>query len=248
MQQPLTDIAGIECWRIDAARGDLLVAITRDRPPPPTAAVEAEWARRVAANPMLHDGGVLSVLGFDAEANAIAARRDTYKRLAVQPRVPTGVRLLAVTAMLRAVDASGASHVLLGRRSHRTRIYGGCWELGPSGGVGMPQPAVERMGLAELCEHLVEEVREEAGLRVKGPGVPVAYVRDHVAFSDDLVIVLEAGPLEEVRASAGPANWEYEATCWMPVADAARFDGPETIGATRAIFRTMGWVASGPAT
>lgn len=246
MQHPLTDIPGIECWRIDPAKGDLRVTITRERPPPPTAAIEAEWARRVAANPMLHDGGVLSVLGFDAETNAVSARRDTYKRLAVQPRVPTGVRLLAVTAILRAVDASGASHVLLGRRSHRTRIYGGCWELGPSGGVGMPQPAVERLALAALCEHLIEEVREEAGLGVQGPGVPVAYVRDHVAFSDDLVIVLEAGSLEEVRSSSGPANWEYEETCWMPVTQAARFDNHDTIAASRAIFRAMGWVTDGP--
>jgi len=176
MQHPLTDIPGIECWRIDGGRGDIRVTITRERPPAPTAAVEAEWARRVALNPMLHDGGVLSVLGFDAETNAIAARRDTYKRLAVQPRVPTGVRLLAVTAVLRAVDAAGASYALLGRRSHRTRIYGGRWELGPSGGVGLPPPAVEQMGLSELCEHLIEEVREEAGLRVHGPGVPVAFL------------------------------------------------------------------------
>ncbi len=242
MQHPSTDIPGIECWRIDGGRGDLRVTITRERPPAPTAAVEAEWARRVAANPMLHDGGVLSVLGFDAETNAIAARRDTYKRLAVQPRVPTGVRLLAVTAVLRAVDAAGASHALLGRRSHRTRIYGGRWELGPSGGVGLPPPAVEQMGLSELCEHLIEEVREESGLRVHGPGVPVAYVRDHVACSDDLVIVLEAGSLEAVQHAAGPANWEYEATRWMPVTDAAAFDTEETIGATRAIFRAMGWI------
>lgn len=244
MQHPSTDIPGIECWRIDGGRGALRVTITRERPPAPTAAVEAEWARRVAANPMLHDGPVLSVLGFDAETNAIAARRDTYKRLAVQPRVPTGVRLLAVTAVLRAVDASGASHVLLGRRSRRTRIYGGCWELGPSGGVGLPQPAVEHMGLAELCEHLVEEVREEAGLHVQGPGVPVAYVRDHVACSDDLVIVLEAGSLETLQAAAGPANWEYDETRWMPVTDAAAFDTDETIAATRAIFRAMGWIDS----
>jgi hypothetical protein len=248
MDKPSSDIPGIECWRVDVARGDPRVHITRERPPAPSAAIETEWARRVAANPMLHDGAVLSVLGFDADTNMIAARRDSYKRLAVQPRVPTGVRLLAVTAILRAVDASGASHVLLGRRSHRTRIYGGCWELGPSGGVGVPPPAVERMGLDELCEHLIEEVREEAGLSVEGPGVPVAYVRDHVAFSDDLVLLLEAGPLDAVKAASGPANWEYEETRWMPVADAAAFDGDETIGATRAIFRAMGWIGGTAAT
>ena len=240
--QPYTGIPGILAWEIDPRAGEVSVVVSRDRPPPPTAAVDEEWARKVAANERLYDGTVLSVLAFDQERNEILTRRDSFKRLSVQPRVPTGVRLLAVTAVLEAVDQSGRRHVLLGRRGRQTRIFGGMWEMGPSGGVSPPPANVEHLTLEDLCASLHEEISEEIGMRVATTGMPLAYVRDLVAHSDDLIIRFSLGALEEVVDLARPANWEYEETVWMPIDISSQFDTDETIAATRAAFRVLGWL------
>lgn len=239
---PYRGIQGIEAWRLDARLADVHVTISRERPPLATAAVEQEWSRLVAGNPRLHDGGVLSVLSFDQDHHAILARRDSYKRLAVQPRVHTGVRLLGVTALLEAIDGSGRRHVLLGRRGVQTRLYGGQWEIGPSGGVSLPPLNIERLSLADLCASLHDEISEETGLTAPVAGTPAAYVRDHFACSDDLVIAFSLGELDAVRHLARPANWEYQETHWMPLDCASQFDTPETIGASRALFRLLDWL------
>lgn len=240
--QPYTGIPGIMAWEIDPRAGELSVNISRERPPAPSHAVNEEWARQMAANPKLYDGAVLSVLAFDQERNQVLTRHDSFKRLTVQPRVPTGVRLLAVTALLEAVDRSGRRHVLLGKRGEQTRIFGGMWEIGPSGGVGPPPANVSHLTLSDLCASLREEISEEVGMRVAQVGTPLAYVRDLVAHSDDVFIRFSLGALEEVTDLARPANWEYQQTLWMPTDIATQFDTDETIAATRAAFRLLGWI------
>ena len=240
--QPYAGIPGILAWEIDPRAGEVSVVVSSDRPPAPTAAVDQEWARMVAANNRLYDGTVLSVLAFDQECNEILTRRDSFKRLSVQPRVPTAVRLLAVTAVLEAVDQSGRRHVLIGKRGRQTRIFGGMWEIGPSGGVSPPPANVEHLTLADLCASLHDEISEEIGMKVAHPGMPLAYVRDLVAHSDDLFIRFSLGALDAVADLARPANWEYEETLWMPIDSAVQFDTEETIAASRAAFRVLGWI------
>ena len=241
-QPPYSGTEGILAWIIDPRAGDLHVRMSDEPPSPPSDAVEREWRTRCEANPRLYDGAVLSVQRFHPETNEIVAVRDSFKRLTVQPRVHTGVQLLAVTAVLEAADAMGRRFVLMGQRSRQTRIYGGQWEVGPSGGVSPPPPEVQSLSLDDLCRSLADEVSEEIGMQLPSKGEPLAYIRDLEAFSDDIIIRFRLGALEDVASAARPANWEYEATVWMPIDSVSQFDGPETIAATRAAFRMLGLI------
>jgi isopentenyldiphosphate isomerase len=229
---PLRSIEGITAWRLkDLPR----VALTRP-------AAEARWRELCAQNPRHFDGPILSVVTFDPDANEVMCRRDRYMRLAVQPRVHTGVQQLSVTAVLTARDEAGREHVLLGRRAQETRIFGGMWEIGPSGGIPAPHASVQELPADAIIAHLSDEVSEEIGLEIE-QGEGVAYIRDHVAYSDDLCISCDLGRLEEVGASA--ANWEYTEVLWLPVDSVSVFDqanAGEIIAATRALFRVLGWV------
>lgn len=223
------------------------VRVTIGREPAPMEAeahtpVGSEWASQRGANPRLFNGPVLSVVSLDPPLGHIACRRETYQRLVVQPRVQTGVRMLAVTGVLFATNARGEEHVLFGRRAPSVRIYGGQWELGPSGGVAAPPAAVQEITERDLADHLADEVEEEIGLRVAG-GTPVAVVRDRAACSDDVCLVLHVGPLEAVRAT--PANWEYTEVAWVPRSEVGAWMAAApggVIGASRALAAHLGWV------
>ncbi len=241
---PLRSIEGITAWPLEQ-----LPRVTLTRPPgPPEVSLSAakRWADLVAANPRHFDGPILSVVTFDPDANELMCRRDRYARLAVQPHIPTGVQQLSVTAVLTAHDPSGRMHILLGRRAAQTRIFGGMWEVGPSGGVPPPPANIEALPVDALLHHLADEVSEEAGLEVT-TGRAVAYIRDHIAFSDDVCIQCDLGPLEALGASA-PANWEYTEVLWLPIDAIPVFEAAhpdQIIAATRAVFRIMGWVRDG---
>jgi 8-oxo-dGTP pyrophosphatase MutT (NUDIX family) len=247
MPRPVTTIPFTEVFPI--ALGPLTVIISRAAPPANSGAVDAAWAKLIARNPRYFDGPLLSVVSLgpastEQPSNEIFVRRDRFSRLAVQPGVMTGVRILSVTAVLVARDAGGAEHVLLGRRGTGTRIYAGMWELGPSGGLHDPPAAVESLDQAAVFSHLADEIAEEVGLHVDH-GTPVCVARDHFAMSDDIVFTCEVGPLEDARGKASAANWEYSEVTWLPVAEAARFDeehARDIIAPTRALFRMLGWL------
>lgn len=226
-----------------------MVTITRPPGPPELSpAVEARWRELCIENPRHFDGPILSVVTFDVDGGEVLCRRDRYSRLAVQPRVMTGVQQLSVTAVLMARDGAGRRYVLLGRRSPQTRIYGGMWELGPSGGVAPPPANVEEVSAGALLSHLADEVSEEVGLEFDASRArAVAFVRDHVAHSDDVCIECDLGAIEALGRS-GPANWEYTETVWLPVDAVAQFDEGNAgviIAPTRALFRVLGWVGDG---
>lgn len=242
----VTDIPFTEVFPL--ASGPLTITISRGAPPANSGAVDAAWARLVESNPRFFDGPLLSVVSMgpasaEHPTNEIIVRRDRFSRLAVQPGVMTGVRILSVTAVLTARDALGTQHVLLGRRGTGTRIYGGMWELGPSGGLHDPPMAVETLDEGAVFSHLADEISEEVGLHVDH-GAPVCIARDHFAMSDDIVFMCDLRSLEAVRAQAGPANWEYSEISWVAVGEIAAFERAherEIIAPTRGIFRAMGW-------
>ena len=243
-----TTVEGVEAWLVDAPL--TRVEVSREFPPPLTARGADAWARQRADNPRLFDGPILAALGYDASDDTlrVLARRDGFARLVVQPMVPTGVRLLALTAVLVARDAVGREHVLLGQRGTGTRIYDGLWELGPSGGIDPPPAGVEVMDLpmimARLADEIAEEIGPELARRVAGaPARVVAITRDHLAFADDLCIRVDLGDLSAVADLAHPANWEYRQTLWLPIDTYVAWEDPaKVIPPTRALARALGWV------
>jgi 8-oxo-dGTP pyrophosphatase MutT (NUDIX family) len=143
--------------------------------------------------------------------------------LAVQPEIDTGVEQLSVTGVVMSPDEQGYDRVLLGRRSTQTRIYGGMWELGPSGGVDPPplNRAVLREG--DVFAQLQREFAEETG----SPS-PITRVRlqaicqDLAAHSSDLVFVCRAGPLSPSE-EVDPERWEYDRVQWVALRDIPRW-------------------------
>ena len=215
---------------------------------------EQRWAAMVTDNPRLYSGPLLAVVSIDFDDGMIHTRRDEFKRLAVQPQVRTGVQILSVTGVITARDQAGRAHVLLGRRGHGTRIYGGMWELGPAGGIPPPHPSTSTLTEMDAARHVLEEAEEELGLTLDAGRVrPVALlVRDTIAHSDDLTFVVaheEHGSLEvlQSRLAAKQAThaWEYEETRWIALDVLDAFDrahASEIIIASRAVFRGLGWV------
>jgi hypothetical protein len=249
MTRGLDAIPGVEVFPVDLRGGPLRVCVSDSLAPTNTRAVDEEWARLRRENPRYFDGSLLSVLHLgpgDASnpINEILVRRDRFSRLAVQPAVSTCVRILSVTGVLTAHDASGREHVLLGRRGAGTRVYPDMWELGPSGGLHDPAPGVRELDEGAIFSSLCDEVSEEIGLELER-GTAVAVARDNIAMSDDIVFVCELGRLEDVRDRAGPANWEYARTLWVPLDSVQVFEdqhGAEVIAPTRALFRSLGWI------
>lgn len=181
-------------------------------------AIEAAWRTLCAENPRLHDGPLLAFVGFDGIASEVQACRSTYRLLAVTPLAETGVVGLGVTAV---VVRDG--RVLLGKRAAQTRMYGGLWEIGPSGGVGEVE---------DLREALREEVREEAGVEVVSAAA-IAVVHDPVARTVDVACLVT------VDGEVGTGSWEYDAVGWLGQTELERMaDAGELSPPTEAMVRS----------
>jgi ADP-ribose pyrophosphatase YjhB (NUDIX family) len=230
------DAGGVEIIRFPAGVRRVRVTIEPGAPPAASAEVERVWAEMVAANPRLYNGPVLAVTVIDATAGVVRARRDTYQRLVVQPRIQTGVRQLAVTGVV-ARREGGRTRVLLGRRSAQTRMYAGMWELGPAGGVEPPPGGAHEIDHDGLVEQLRREAMEETGLDLAGDGMPLALVFDAQAESYDLLLRMESE--REPRESK---RWEYQEVLWVPVEELREFvrqNEAAVIPPTRAIIREL---------
>jgi 8-oxo-dGTP pyrophosphatase MutT (NUDIX family) len=228
--------------RIVRLSGPVRAEIESGPVPEPTAQVETAWERMRALNPRLFDGPVLSVRSIDARRGVVQCALDSYKRLVVQPVVETGVQQLSVTGVLIAADAAGRRSVLLGRRSHRTRMYGGMWQNCPAGGID-PDAGAREVTQEGIAAELIREVKEEAGLEVKRVGVPVAAIYDEVARSHDLIVPVEVGD-----SPATVRGWEYDELRWVDTGRITEFEAVEAgriMAITRAVFRLMGWVGMG---
>jgi hypothetical protein len=249
MSRAFADLPGITVWDWPAGapvavRVEVGPAAGAEGSGGRDAAVEAEWARMRRDNPRLFDGPVLSVVRMDV-GSGIVCRRDTYRRLVVQPVVPTGVEQLSVTGVIVGPDGSGQEAVLLGRRGRGTRMYGGMWELAPSGGLDPPAPGRAELSMDDLRAQLLRELREEVGgpLACSLADARVAAVlHDAAARSYDLVLRCRAGRAADAH---GPAErWEYDSVRWLSLAGVAGFDrghAAEIIPPTRALFRVLGW-------
>lgn len=248
MTRSFDELPGITVWPAHDPGGPI-VSIEGDAPPLPTdlaPRADASWARLCAANPRLFDGPILSLERFDPGRGLVACRRSSYKRLSVQDEVPMGVTLVAVNGVVTARDAGGREHVLLGRRSPGNRMYGGRWELAPAGGLEPPTadgPLARVLVLAQLRA----ELREECALDEPVDSARLAaFYRDDIARSFNIVFrVALAPPIHALRAHAPGRAWDCDDVLWLPLDDVPRFDreqGSQTIDATRALWRVLGWV------
>lgn len=233
-------IAGVQVVRLDPTK-PVRVEIGHQADQPHDYRVDTEWNRKRAINPRLFDGPVLSVRTIIG--NAIHCVTDSYKRLVVQPEVETGVQMLSVTGVLTATDSAGRKRVLLGRRSHKTRMYGGMWQNCPAGGV---DPASDATHIDEsgLIAELLREVKEESGLQPAAElkPRPIAVIFDQTARSHDLIVPVDMGSVSNLSTVRG---WEYDELKWLDTGCIAEFEGAEEgkiMAITRAIFRVMGWL------
>jgi hypothetical protein len=212
------------------------------QPALPDAAVELRWADLLRGNPRLFDGPILSLESLDLGAGVLRCWRDGYKRLAVQPEVPTGVELVSVTGVLTARDAAGREHILLGRRGDQTRVYGGMWELAPSGGIDPPTEGETGLEWGGVIAQLESELSSETGLAepIRDP-VLLCVLRDSHAFSADVAVRARFdGPVESLRPAR--ENWEYAECRWVPVVEIRAFAASEPMVATAlAALDVLGW-------
>lgn len=207
------------------------------------AEIDAAWEKISAANPRAFDGPILAFVSADHANNIVRARLDSYRRLAVQPAIDTGITLLGVTGVLEARDRSGTRHVLLGLRSHATRVFGGMWEFGPSGGLEPPANQQSAMDAGDLWRSLIGEIREEIGLRVDLEQTPPAgLLLDPAGQSVELVFrvsLLET--VEELTAMIDAPDrsqrWEYDAVRWVAIGELGAFASAQPcIQSTRALI------------
>jgi hypothetical protein len=245
------DLPGVAVWPWPAG-SELHVRIDDTAAHDPSspvdaAAVEARWERLRRINPRHFDGPLLSVTRLEPGRHLVC-RRSSYRFLAVQPEVETGVEQLSVTGVVLGHPEGGARCVLMGRRGRGTRIYGGMWELAPSGGLAAP-PGRATLCEGDLVEQLRTEFREETGSNAALRGVSVrAVCQDLVARSYDVVFACRVNAAELtvglVQRIECPSHWEYENLRWVPVARLREFDrdnAAEVIEPTRALFRFFGW-------
>jgi len=213
--EPIVE-GSVRLWTWNDAR----IEIAPDPPPDADDRVERRWAELLRENPRHFDGPILSVDSF--ESGVVHARIDRYKRLAVQPEVPTGVTLLAATGVITAQEA-GREFALMIHRHAQTRHYGGMWEFGPSGGID-PTGAT-RLAIADIVALLQRELAEEAGLTdpLLEPRVACVYL-DEASTSFDVVVRARLDrPVTELVASAGALDWDASDARWVDVADLAAF-------------------------
>lgn len=251
----MAGVDGVRVWR--AAPGDeTRFRVTLDAPTdaPDDARVASAWEAMRGANPRLYDAPFLSVRRFDADGPTLACAPDRYKRLAVRAALGAAMPgpapdLASVIGVLLARDADGGACALLGRRSPRTRIFGGLWEFAPAGGID-PDLGPGPLDAEALVGQVRRELPAETGLAADlplGPARLLGVIATPGAHSHDVVLALDTGAeTSALDALAGARSWEYEALRWLREADADEFDGVEAAGCTpqcRAVLRLLGWVA-----
>lgn len=224
---------GPEAMRDDATRGR----------------VDAAWREHARTHPRDYDGMILAFDGYDEGSRTMRARRERYRYLAVGAGAGCGTRLLAVTGVVTGVDQDGDECVLLGRRSGETRIYGGLWELAPSGGVKCPAESVTELSIGDVRRALMEEGLEELGVSLEEAEVrALALVGDDEAASEDVLLRVRLRGAINSRWMAcrtqDAGAWEYVDTAWVPIERLGAWvrERPgAVIPPSVAVLRWLGW-------
>ncbi len=222
----------------------------------------ASWTAARETNPRLHDGifaSVTELLDHTPGAGVtIRVRREHFARLVIQKPKHTP-RLLGLKAVLLASDAHGTPHMLAQRRHPQTRVYPGCWEIGPGGGLDVANPA-QRFTTHDLFDHLLSEISSELGLDARATfagstdAAPRAHptpsfaIDDTLARSLDLCFTLDwPEVIESVRPPGESAqrDWEVTGARWLAKPEAPCFvaeHAGQLAPPALAILRHLGWV------
>ncbi len=197
--------------RIESIAGPLTIVI--DRTPKQheqSENIERAWQDLCAQNPRYFNGPILAFDSYDPHAGVIHASVEHYKHHAVRDCVDVGISLLAITAVLIACDEDGTRRVLLAQRSPATHRYGGLWELGPSGGVDVPDHPTNTLNHDGIVVQLKREILEETGLKLANqPGTAAVLIHDDAVGSTDIVIGIELPEMPVLER-----NWEYTDCRW----------------------------------
>lgn len=154
------------------------------------ARVDEIWQREKEMRPReLYNGRLFSI--DHCNAKTIVGWISEYRYFLAQRREPSlhtalKIKPLAVTGVLFCPDG-----VLFGRRSDRSEMEAGCWELAPSGGVD--DAAVGPTGQVSLERCILIELEEETGVRaseLSAHSRAVALVEDPQSHVTDVVIML----------------------------------------------------------
>lgn len=198
--------------RIEAITEPITIKIDRSpRVHEQADAIEAAWQELCAKNPRYFNGQMLAFDSYDPATGVIHASVEEYKYHAVRDTVDAGISLLAVTAIILAVDRDQMAAVnLVGKRSTQLHRYGGLWELGPSGGIDVPS-AGDALDAHDIFAEAAREVREEIDFKIADAITrSIALVHDDVVGSTDIVIEFIVDPVPELQS-----NWEYTQTRWV---------------------------------
>lgn len=213
--------------------------------------VEQAWREHQRLNPREFDGPILHIHYADSFTGRIDARREQYRHLAVGLACGIRVKLLAVAGLVTAIDQDGEECLLLGRRSTQTRIYGGQWELAPSGGVSCPPPSTTQLSLDDVHAALLEEAREELSENFENAKAqPLALVADQRAMSEDILLGVKLpSPIDSrfrsCKRGESTESWEYADTAWVPTSRLGgwlRAQPDALIPPSLAVLRWLGWV------
>jgi len=183
---------------------------------PPTE-VDRRWSALCAANPRLHDGRSLHVIGVHRNGHGgatIHVVETSYRFYAINVAdrtVDTGARPLGVKG-ITVRKTGGSSEVLVGRRAAWVAADAGRWELAPGGSVE-PESLQERGGGADECVR--NELREETGLEIPAAATTaIAIAFDPAARSWEIVYRLR---LHDERCGHLGGNGEYDELRWWPI-------------------------------
>jgi hypothetical protein len=175
------------------------------------ARVDEIWQReKELRSHQLHNGRLFSVDHRDA--TTIVGWMSEYRYFLAQRREPSlhaalKIKPLAVTGILSCPDG-----ILFGRRSARSEMDAGCWELVPSGGVD--GAAVGPDGQVSLERCILIELEEETGIgasELSAHSRAVALVEDPQSHVTDVGIMLATASLaaQIQRRFAALENREY---------------------------------------
>lgn len=216
--------------------------------------IDRLWLAARETTPRLFDGPMLVLHEDRVLRGSLAARRATYKHLVGAAAIAQPVRALGVQGLVTARDAVDIEHVLLGRRSSETRIYGGMWENAPSGTLHA-RPDARNLTGREIIGVLAEEGLEELGIdltKLSDDAVTwVAMLEDATACSDDFLLRIDLGKGVEMRRLPCVINageqWEYIDAAWIAVNQLQEFVATaQARGAisppTVELFRWLGWI------